>query len=207
MDLDTITIERDAAAEQLEQYRSIKHPTEEDKAIVAGLLAAAAGKGLVNLRDVIIAGGVNELGFPRLAVCRSDAEWCYLSVSGSWRTNAERSWIIGPYTVTFSAVQRSRQDGRTSPRSFHTFRSVPWESAASVDRRLRSQVPMIPPALRPPVSRLRDFVTLWEVDEWAEAPAPPGDPALLRHVTGELYSVEATWDLTPLERAVLGARQ
>jgi hypothetical protein len=29
---------------------------------------------------------------------------------------------------------------------------------------------------------------------------------LLKHITGPLYAVLATWDLTPLEQAVLGQR-
>lgn len=37
-------------------------------------------------------------------------------------------------------------------------------------------------------------------------PAPPGDPALLKHVGGDIYAVVATWDLSPLERLVLSGR-
>lgn len=40
--------------------------------------------------------------------------------------------------------------------------------------------------------------------EWR--PEPPKDPALLRHIGGDLYSVVAVWDLTELERAVLAGR-
>jgi hypothetical protein len=34
----------------------------------------------------------------------------------------------------------------------------------------------------------------------------PRDPALLRHVRGDLWAVLATWDLTELERLVLTQR-
>jgi hypothetical protein len=49
---------------------------------------------------------------------------------------------------------------------------------------------------------------LWEVEEWTwrTTPRPPGDPALLRHVGGDIYAVEAIWDLTPLEQLVLSGR-
>jgi hypothetical protein len=46
---------------------------------------------------------------------------------------------------------------------------------------------------------------LWEAD-WKVHPVPPGDPALLKHIGGDLYAVVAVWDLTPLEQAVLAAR-
>jgi len=32
---------------------------------------------------------------------------------------------------------------------------------------------------------------------------PPRDPALIRHIRGDLWAVLAVWDLTELERAVL----
>lgn len=68
----------------------------------------------------------------------------------------------------------------------------------------RTVVPTIPPDVRPRRNRLHGFHVLWEVEQWD--PTPPVDPALLRHIRGELWSVVATWDLTPLERAVLAAR-
>ena len=43
---------------------------------------------------------------------------------------------------------------------------------------------------------------LWEA-EWETVPR---DPLLLRHLAGGLYAVMASWDLTPLERAVLKGR-
>lgn len=47
----------------------------------------------------------------------------------------------------------------------------------------------------------------FEVEDWQRTPQPPGtDPALLKHVGGDLWAVLATWDLTPLEAAVLGQR-
>jgi hypothetical protein len=48
---------------------------------------------------------------------------------------------------------------------------------------------------------LRHYVTLFEVDQWE--PVPPTDPALLKHIAGDLYAVLAVWDLTELERAVI----
>jgi hypothetical protein len=35
---------------------------------------------------------------------------------------------------------------------------------------------------------------------------PPEDPALLKHIGGDLYAVLAVWNLTELERAVLSGR-
>lgn len=73
----------------------------------------------------------------------------------------------------------------------------PWDRR----RVQRAMVPLIPPALRP-ASDFKNFFILWEA-EWQPDVAPK-DPALLKHVGGDLYAVLAVWDLTELERAVLG---
>lgn len=71
-----------------------------------------------------------------------------------------------------------------------------------------AMVPIVPPKLRP-ARGLGDRLILWEVENWtwATVPPPPGDPALLRHVGGDLYAVEAVWDLTELEKLVLAGRR
>jgi hypothetical protein len=73
----------------------------------------------------------------------------------------------------------------------------PWGAARTV-------VPLIPPKLRPKPRRLRHCHILWEVEAWA--PVAPRDPALLRHIRGDLWAVLAVWDLTELERMVLSQR-
>ena len=62
----------------------------------------------------------------------------------------------------------------------------------------RARVPMIPPRLRADRA-LANYHILWEA-EWIN---PPRDPLLLRHLGKFFYAVLATWDLTPLEQAVL----
>jgi len=65
-------------------------------------------------------------------------------------------------------------------------------------------VPTIPPRHRPGRHRLHLFHVLWEVEQWTMT--PPRDPALVRHIRGDLWAVHAVWDLTELERAVLSQR-
>lgn len=72
-------------------------------------------------------------------------------------------------------------------------------------RYLAAIVPTIPPRLRPP-HNLSGYHILWEAEWGQEDVLPPGDPALLRHLGGDLYAVLAVWDLTPLERSVLAGR-
>jgi hypothetical protein len=73
-------------------------------------------------------------------------------------------------------------------------------------RDFRSMVPPVPPGLRP-ARHLRNYHVLWEA-EWVQhaPPRPPGDPALLRRIGGDVFAVVAVWDLTEMERAILGGR-
>ncbi len=64
-----------------------------------------------------------------------------------------------------------------------------------------AMAPIVPPKLRPRLRRLRHCHILWEVEQWKLV--PPRDPALIRHIRGDLWAVLAQWDLTELERAVL----
>jgi hypothetical protein len=62
-------------------------------------------------------------------------------------------------------------------------------------------VPHIPPACRPKFG-LHNYHILFEVQEWK---AYPVDPFLMRRVMGNLFVVEAEWDLTPLEVELLSS--
>jgi hypothetical protein len=75
-----------------------------------------------------------------------------------------------------------------------------WNGDRSTDA--ATLVPIVPPQLRPKHD-LANYHTFWEVEHWTLC--PPRDPMLLRHLGGWLYAVLAVWDLTPVERAVLGA--
>ena len=201
MDVATTTLDPAEAAEQLEQYRTIKTPDEEERAIIAGLVAAVAGKPLVNLPDAIRAGGEFDDGCPCLAVMAVDVPWCYAD-----RTETG--------TVTFRATPNTTARGRAFPvagfpaRTWDELRAANIQATSWWRDRRRAQVPIVPPQHRVRGWRTK-CVILWEVEEWEHhtAPRPPGDPVLLRHLIDDLYSVEAAWDLTPLEQLVLGARR
>jgi hypothetical protein len=78
-----------------------------------------------------------------------------------------------------------------------------FDSSARRKTDAETLVPIVPPQLRPK-HKIENYHTLWEVESWTLV--PPRDPMLLRHLGGYLYAVLAVWDLTDLERAVLGTR-
>lgn len=194
-----VTMDRQEAADAAADYREIAAPSAEERAILAGYLALAAGKKVIRLSEAIASGGHDDKGWPRLAAMRADKRWCHLRVATIQSTSSV-VWTFQPQRFT---------DGRSRAAQYRIEAPMP-NHIASCYGDYRAMVPIIPPRLRPRwrgrAMLLSGFVILWEVPEWELAPRPPGDPALLRPLEGDLYTVEAMWDLTPLEQAVLSGR-
>jgi hypothetical protein len=198
MELATLEITEEEAKERLAEYEHqlAEERTAEDEAIKAGYRAAARGLPVVRLTRCIQNGGFFDNGLPRIAVVRADATECWVQVSHAWHG---RPW-------SFIFGDEDRADNRGALVGKHTLRvSVPGpDQVTNAVYRANTIVPIIPPRHRPRRHRIRGFHILWEVEQWRRV--APKDPALLRHIRGDLWSVVATWDLTDLERAVLSAR-
>lgn len=189
MNVPTITMDPEQALEAYHEYRqAVKdNPNAQDKAVMMGYRAMAKGRAVLNVVDALRAGGIDAKGLPKLAMAWADWEWAWL-YAGGLRGDvcfSQERWIRG-------RPGRRRIDfaDGTLPGLKHTSYDV------------RAMVPSIPPRLRPESGQLGNYHILWEA-VWENA--PPTDPMLLRCIKGPLYVVLATWDLTPLERAVLGA--
>jgi hypothetical protein len=199
MDLATIEIDPSEAKERLAEYEKliVNERTAEDDAIAAGYRAAARGLPIIQLSKCFEIAGTFENGFPRLAVARADSKRVAVTARPDGFTfhtdivdRFSRPWING------------NEDARHALVGDHHVR-VPYASDGSWKRGV-TVVPLVPIRHRPRMRRLHGFHILWEVTKWD--PTPPLDPALLKHIRGDLWAVMATWDLTELERAVLSAR-
>lgn len=203
MQLHTIEMDRAEARARYLEYRDAVRARHDDELaeIMRGYRALAQGHQVIDLAATIRAGGTVAHTFrtpwgtdtprtvllPALAVMRADQPWCHVQVrttgavlyhhQGQPRWNETRNLIELP--------------AGTLPEAHPTHSWVH-----------RAMVPPVPPRLRPKHD-LGNYHVLWEA-EW-ETTAPV-DPALLRHIGGDLYAVLATWDLTDLERTVLTRR-
>lgn len=204
---------RAKAAEYLKSVRE-RHNAE-DAQILRGYRALAQGHTVIDLPKCIRLGGMFEdTGLPRLAVATSSHEFVWVRRIEDGRViflpGVVTSWSGAPHRI--SPLRRKdvyRMPADTLPAASSSTITVhrdsamrwqhPWNGA------WRAMVPIVPPALRPAHS-LDGYATLFEVAEWAPDPTAPHDPALLKHIGGDLYAVVATWDLTELEQAVLNGR-
>ena len=188
---------------------------EADELLMRSYRAIARGHAVLDLVAVMRAAGlVDGVWYPKLAICRADAGFCHVRMridggatfspahtSRRWggrdvESSKARTVIVPPATFAtyihrWSAplgYQRIPDPGHEPPRK--------WNETAE------ALVPTIPPEFRPRF-KLEGYCLLWEA-VWG--PTPPVDPILLKPIGGNLYAVLAQWDLSPLERAVLGGR-
>jgi hypothetical protein len=191
------------AQEAFKAYRQLIREgrgTADDKLLMKSYRAIAKGKRLLDLRETLRAAGLDEKHQPRLAIARADQEQvvfvvaatrCLYTAEGVRLTRA--SFADG-VTIGVNRGVYPALDGQ------NWFPAAPGR--AQYTSSLRAAVPPIPAQFRPADS-LAGYHILWEA-EWT--PVAPKDPILLKRIGAHLFAVVAQWDLTELERSVLGAR-
>lgn len=163
------------------------------------------GKKIIDIYESFKKTGLNKEGDPKLAICRADAKQCYcLKIEdGSAIFSMERPdrWQRTPI--------KTRGDIKLPSQ---TFQWQPEDAARPIGsynikrQTIQCLVPIIPAKILVNQVKilLKNYHILWEVEEWK--PIPPKDPILLKRLTNNLFGILATWELTPLERAVIRGR-
>lgn len=197
-DPDPEMLEREAR--RYTEHRAKLTPQEEmvlvaHKALQAGLVLIDLGQTMKRVPDI----GENHPTphWPLMGVARPDDKL----VSCVRR----RSGKVEFYSGEVGSVNKDKATSwRQHP--FYEVEARGWEGNPTWYRR-KSVVPTLPPELRDTVTP--DHRIIW-LAEWVSperGPRVPRDPALLSHVAGGLYAVEAVWDLTPLEYVVLFGKE
>lgn len=182
MNVSTVVIPEEVAIEKLNQFRNVakENRKAEDAELRRMYRAAKSGQPIIDVSNAFRETGLNEKGQPKLAIAKAD--WQVVSFS-RWRC------------MFFTGNGLYKADCYQLPKDVWNWDNVNRDS-------LRTNVPYIPPNLRPK-DDLSKYHILFEVQSWEEYAA---DPFLLKHITGYLFSVVAEWELTDLERALLKGR-
>lgn len=186
MNVSTIVIKKEDALHKLDEYKQLtgKRRLEEDDLMQSLYKSVSKGARVLDVAAAFKETGLNDLKQPRLAIARADWEDVRCTY---YRQNSQTG-----YGVRF-ALNLDHANA--------TNIRVPLSKSSSelFDRRLWSPVPHIPPSVRPK-TLLHNYYILFEVKKWNEYPV---DPFLLRRIHGMLFVVEAEWELTDLEAALL----
>lgn len=155
---------------------------------------------VINIHTAISRTGLNDQRLPKLAICRADAERCFIRTERVKGTQVLRFGMQGSW-------HRASVDSIVNV-------NIPREMYSALDdwawrdknryphvNRISARVPVVPPEHRP--DDLENYFILWEA-VWDNT--APVDPFLLRKVNDNFYVVVAQWDLTELERTLLEAR-
>jgi hypothetical protein len=220
---EVVTIDKEQALEKFNEYKAALRVSrsQHDRMMKAVFGALSEGLGVINPRAAIIKAGVDENGHPKIAIGRADLDTVFFR--RQWNDEAFFSAFSGKYLVS------SHKGAQATRHQFHfpvdTLPKVEpkrvqqrdtkgelWERAifpALYRDIVKATVPIIPPEHRPTTGALGDYSILWEVEKWEALPRPqraPGDPMLLKPLgQSGLYAVMAHWDLTEVEKMVLGA--
>jgi hypothetical protein len=225
--LPTIALPPEEAKRKLLEYRAALRDLpasarqKADQLLAQAFYHAAQGKAIISLTAAMHLGGLEPFEYtttawgpapdyrrlelkrqgqrPRLAIGPALAPTCYM--------------IVGRLNGGWHAVYRERpEDGGNQGQTRTVSKDgkhiqVAWSetllpSDPSRYCEARAKTPYIPPALRR--RSLSGLHVLWEAEWTTFGITPePRDPALLKHIGGDLFVVLDAWDLTDLEMAVL----
>jgi|SRR5215471_5301013 len=210
-----VTLPKEEALEKFNQYKAALRVSrsQHDRMMKAVYGALSEGLGVINPRQAILkAGFADDVNLhPRLAICRADQSIVYFHRQ-HWSDEAFFSSYPSRFiTRANRKAQQERHQFHFPPGQLPRLSNYQGRTQAHplYESYVKATVPIVPPAHRPLFRDLGDYSILWEVDKWEalpRPPVPPGDPMLLRPLahTG-LYAVMAHWDLSEVERMVLGA--
>jgi hypothetical protein len=192
MQTQNVTVDRREALELFRKYRAHQHYAKPvDWEIQRAYQLISQGRLIIRALASVVAAGVGEDGYPKLAIVRADASKCFLEyhhdgsvrfASQPWvRSEKHRRNYLDFSAGSFPAPGRGRAN---------------WARAEAI-------TPLIPLHLRPKRG-LENYHVLFEAI-WH--PAPPVDPMLLRRIgQADLWLVVAAWEVTPVEQAALATR-
>jgi hypothetical protein len=197
MNVATLQISPILAAQKLEQYKAmpISKRTEEDELLIKTYKQAIKGLRLLDVEKAFLQTGLDDKGRPLLGLARANWSVVYCH---------PRPWCNKPYphhlsySPGFSMIQRGSDcAGYNTLYLRDNLFNMDDTKGSYFQSGVRSQVPYIPPDIRPDKPHL--YTILFEAT-WEEYPV---DPFLMRHVYGSLYAIEAEWELTALEQSLL----
>ena len=194
MNLPTIKMERAKARQLFGEYRAaLRQRADREMEVIMRMYGQLAkGHPVVDVQEAIMSAGSTVLNLPRLAICRADFKNVWLRFDGD---GENRRVQFAADEDFYRDRSRRRETVRYPVATIRPAHGKSWDHYSAA-------VPIIP-AKYQPADKLENYHILWEA-EWEKF--APVDPVLLKRIDGKLFAILAAWNLTPVERAVIGRR-
>lgn len=208
MQIEQLALPKQKAQREWETYKQEirESKTQFNKDMLALYAHMKHGGKVLDLWESVKLAGLNVDGDPKLAITNADSPKVRFVKNYTWTTPSTTVSDGGAfYPVDYSWRKRENQKIRISQQFFPS--EWPKDQNGNIVRKEIETVTPIIPARIMNVLRshnLANYHILWEVEKWQ--PIPPKDPILLKRISPNMFLILATWDLTPLERAVIRGR-
>jgi hypothetical protein len=209
MDIKTIEITKEEADKEYEEYSKLVKEREEEHLEILKKCAyhLKQGRKVINIFDAIQQGGVDETGEPKLAIARADwgdvlftkqrgrtGVFSTIAVKGTWQGNAPDVRLpVGFFEKEWENINKDDPD------------KMKWGWFTPTREVIKTAIPLVP-AILMPKGELDNYYILFEVNQWQEVINRRNvgkDPLLLKRLSENMFVILATWDVSPLEQAVL----
>jgi hypothetical protein len=203
MDIPTIEVKKEDAEREYKEYSELVKQREEEHLEILKKCNwhLKEGRKLLNIFDVIKQGGVDILNKePKLGIGRAD--WTNLifskyrfktgifadeKCSGTW---SKKEFIqLPPNYFDEEWAQRDKEHSWFDP----------------IRQYIKTSIPIIP-AILTPNAELSNYYILFEIFSWDEMidrRRVGNDPILLKRLSENMFVILASWEVSPLEQAVL----
>jgi hypothetical protein len=182
-----VTLRELAAREYIDRIKKLSDDllTDDERNLLKFAKSYRSNIPMINLTDAIINGGLDEKGYPHLAVASYQDSIDRNEIQVKVFDDGEIRYYnkVGWHTI-FSTGEDA------FPRHNRGFFGNGYPLLAD------TIVPLVPPELRQ--KNPEDVLILFEVAKWNVAPRP-ADPYLLKHVAGNIYAILGSWDITQKE--------
>lgn len=199
MEVVTIEMAREQARNEQKKYRHLleKRKDKHLQILEASYSQLRRGRKLIDIYEVIKNAGLNTEGNPRLAIANLSLDTIFFNKVNERYAGAKgRGWYG---SSRWNSLAVSLPDG-TFPRwKVDSENQAGWNI---IETKIKTKTPIVPAEFMP-VGTLKPYYVLWDVEKWENVPR---DPILLRRISRNIFAVLATWDLTPLEQAVIRGR-
>ena len=205
VEVEQLAIPKKKAQEEYEAYKQELRfaKTQFNKDMLSIYAHMKHGGKMIDLYEGMKIAGLNKDGDPKLAITNANSPKVRFTKEYRWQNGVvvADGGIFRPLGYSY----RTRENHKiVIPKGFFP----DWEKDAKgsiIRQEIETITPVVPAKILNPLRshKLENYHILWEVEDWRLIPK---DPMLLKRITPNMFCVLATWDLTPLERAVIKGR-